>query len=70
MAEMRAERLRREQEERAKTEKLLAKLRGEKLPDEKPVEPLDERDRSYNSQFNPHIARKRKKRDEQEEYHH
>jgi hypothetical protein len=58
---MRAERLQREQEERVKTEKLLAKLRGEKVPNEQEAV-VDERQMGYNSQFNPMFARKRKSR--------
>ncbi|KAI0229679.1 Cir_N domain-containing protein [Lamellibrachia satsuma] len=60
--QMRAERLRREQEERIKTEKLLAKLRGEKVPSETQEAVFDERQMGYNSQFNPMFARKRKSR--------
>lgn len=56
--QLRAERLKREKEERAKTEKLLAKLRGEKVEEDKP--PADEREMKYNSQFNPDFVRKRK----------
>ena len=59
--QMRAERLQREQQERAKTEKLLAKLRGEKVPSEQEAV-VDERQMGYNSQFNPMFARKRKSR--------
>lgn len=57
---MRAERLKREQEERTKTEKLLAKLRGEKVPSDTQEAVVDERLMGYNSQFNPMFARKRK----------
>ena len=59
--QLRAERLRREQDERAKAQRVLAKLRGEKTGDslEARVE-VDDRERGYNSQFNPELARKRK----------
>jgi len=61
--QLRAERLRREKEERAKTEKLLAKARGETVPEEKRTEVVtDERERRYNSQFNPDFVRKPKKK--------
>lgn len=60
IAELRAERLRREQEERQKAEKLLAKLRGEEPSTEKLV--LDERQMGYNSRFNPDFVKKRKSR--------
>ena len=59
---MRAERLRREQEERVRTDKLLAKMRGEKVPGETQEAASDERQMCYNSQFNPMFARKRKSR--------
>ncbi len=59
MQQLRAERLRREKEERLKTQNLLAKMRGEKVPEEKEVE-TDERKMRYNSQFNPDLVRVRK----------
>uniref|UniRef100_T1IJ04 CBF1-interacting co-repressor CIR N-terminal domain-containing protein n=1 Tax=Strigamia maritima TaxID=126957 RepID=T1IJ04_STRMM len=56
--ELRRERLRREREERLKTEKLLAKLKG--TDKQEAPKPLDGR-QSYNSQFNPHLARQSRK---------
>ena len=60
--QLRAERLKRETEERMKTERLLAKMRGEKVPGDAPEPVMDERQRSYNSQFNPEFVRKPKPR--------
>ncbi|KAK2162228.1 hypothetical protein LSH36_101g00079 [Paralvinella palmiformis] len=57
--ELRAERIRRENEERKKREELLAKLRGD-VPKQKEIP--DDRERRYNSQFNPELVRKRKKK--------
>ncbi|XP_067132412.1 leukocyte receptor cluster member 1 homolog isoform X1 [Centruroides vittatus] len=51
--ELRAERLKREKIERERAEELIKKHRGIK---EKQIS-TDERDRQYNSQFNPHLAR-------------
>nr|XP_022338705.1 leukocyte receptor cluster member 1 homolog [Crassostrea virginica] len=56
--QLRAERLKREREERQRTVQVLAKHRGEKVEPE-PEEP-SERERQYNSQFNPEFARKSK----------
>lgn len=53
---LRTERLKREAEERKRTELLLAKLKGEKVIEEKRVvEPIMKR--KYNSQFNPEYAK-------------
>ena len=63
MAQLRAERLQREQGERRKTEQLFAKLRGEKTKEEKELDKVvDDRTRGYNSQFNPEFVRKPKKK--------
>lgn len=51
--ELRAERLKREKIEREKAEQLIKKHKGIK---EKQIS-TDERDRQYNSQFNPHLVR-------------
>jgi len=54
--QMRAERLKREQQERSKETQLLAKLRGDvKLP-----KPAVDEGRRYNSQFNPDFVRRPK----------
>lgn len=55
LEDLRAKRLQREQEERIRAEKVLAKLRGETLPDVKLVVPVIQQ--KYNSQFNPHLAK-------------
>ncbi len=60
--QLRAERLKREREERKRTEELLARARGEKPPEKEKVV-VDERERTYNSQFNPEFVRKPKRRD-------
>ncbi len=60
--QLRAERLKREKEERKKTEELLARARGEKPPEKEKVV-VDERERTYNSQFNPEFVRKPRRRD-------
>lgn len=71
LEKLRAERLQREREERRRTEQLMAKLRGEKPPEELEKEKAAiaeaERDggfttgtrvkQKYNSQFNPDLAR-------------
>ncbi len=56
--QLRAERLKREKEERRRSEELLARARGEKLPTKEKEVVLDERERRYNSQFNPDFVRK------------
>ncbi|NP_001167493.1 leukocyte receptor cluster (LRC) member 1 L homeolog [Xenopus laevis] len=62
LEQMRQERLKREKAERARTEALLS---GKKEP-AAPEQEMDDRKRSYNSQFNPKLARKPKVREEQE----
>lgn len=54
--QLRAERLKREMEERQRTAQLLAKHRGEKT--EPKSHEVSEREQTYNSQFNPELARK------------
>ena len=55
---LRAQRLKREETERKRAEALLAKLRGDPVPEEKKTEPaITQR---YHSQFNPHLARQNK----------
>jgi hypothetical protein len=70
MAELRAERLKREQTERLRTSQLLKKVlctaedNTEEVQDKQEVE-YDDRKRGYNSQFNPHLIRRpRQQRDE------
>lgn len=59
LAEMRADRLRREKVERERAEEILRRARGEKPEREKSPEViLDDRRRGYNSQYNPHLAKK------------
>jgi hypothetical protein len=58
--ELRAERLRRENEERQKSEQLLSKLHGD--PPKEKEEIPNERDTRYNSQFNPELVRRKKKK--------
>ena len=55
---LRAERLKREETERKRTEALLAKVRGDPIPEEKKLESTVIQ--RYNSQFNPHLARQNK----------
>jgi hypothetical protein len=59
IAELRAERLKREQEERRKTEALMARMRGDVSQSERQEVITDERRLSYNSRFNPDFVRKR-----------
>ncbi|KAK3084239.1 hypothetical protein FSP39_010501, partial [Pinctada imbricata] len=60
--ELRAERMRREGEERRRASALMARARGEKC-EETVIEPeVTERERKYNSQYNPDFVRKPKKR--------
>ncbi|XP_069056822.1 leukocyte receptor cluster member 1 [Pleurodeles waltl] len=61
--QLRQERLRREQSERARAETLLSGSRKEKLSVPAEQE-LDDRKRRYNSQFNPELARKPKAHEE------
>ena len=62
IVQLRAERLKREQEERKRINKLLAKERGETVEEETVTEVPDDRDRQYNSQFNPDLVRRPKKK--------
>jgi len=61
--ELRAERRRREQTERHRREQLLAAIHGGAAAavTQEPI--VDDRQRRYNSQFNPHIARRPPPRD-------
>ncbi|KAL7977443.1 hypothetical protein Chor_009392 [Crotalus horridus] len=67
LEQLRQERLQREQAERARTESLLAQRSG-MGPLREEEEEMDERKRSYNSQFNPQLARKRVVRDSRIEW--
>ncbi|XP_072832865.2 leukocyte receptor cluster member 1 [Pogona vitticeps] len=58
LEQLRQERLQREHAERARAESLLAQRAGT-LQSRQEEEEVDERKRSYNSQFNPQLARKR-----------
>jgi len=58
--EMRAQRLKREQEERKRTDALLAKLRGEPDPKTAKSDPVPALTQRYHSQFNPQLARQNK----------
>ena len=60
--ELRAERLKREKQEKKRAEEVLAKARGENVPAKEKEVILDERQRTYNSQFNPDFVRKPKHR--------
>lgn len=60
LAKMRAQRLKREQEERKRTDALLAKLRGEPDPKTAKSDPVPTLTQRYHSQFNPHLARQNK----------
>ncbi|XP_052072654.1 leukocyte receptor cluster member 1 homolog [Mytilus californianus] len=60
--QLRAERLRRESDEKKKTSELMAKLRGESVPDKSDHVELNERRRGYNSQYNPDFVRRPKDR--------
>ena len=62
--ELRAERVRREQKERQRAEQLLVKMQhGSGSHSEQPAAVDDDRQRRYNSQFNPDIARRPRPRD-------
>ncbi|VDI62193.1 Hypothetical predicted protein [Mytilus galloprovincialis] len=58
--QLRAERLRRESDEKKKTSDLMAKMRGESVPDKSEHVELNERRRGYNSQYNPDFVRRPK----------
>ncbi|KAH7981253.1 hypothetical protein HPB49_022659 [Dermacentor silvarum] len=59
LEQLRAERLAREKAERARAEEVLRRARGE-LPvrEELPDVVMDDRRRGYNSQYNPHLAKR------------
>jgi len=57
---LRAQRLKREQEERKRTDALLAKLRGEPDPKTAKSDSVPALTQRYHSQFNPHLARQNK----------
>ncbi|KAM5207411.1 leukocyte receptor cluster member 1 [Hipposideros larvatus] len=61
--QLRAERHRREAAERVRAEALLARVRGGAPLEEQPKEEADDRRRRYNSQFNPHLARRPHRQD-------
>lgn len=52
---LREKRLQREREEKLRSERHLAKLRGESIPEDNPVLPTIQQ--KYSSQFNPHLAK-------------
>ncbi|XP_067681633.1 leukocyte receptor cluster member 1 homolog [Haliotis asinina] len=59
--QLRAARLRREADERKKTQLLMARLHGD-APQEPVEEPVGDRQRKYNSQYNPEFVRQPKKK--------
>jgi hypothetical protein len=59
--QLRAERLKREMEEKQRTAQLLAKHRGEKIETKPSEEP--QRRQKYNSQYNPDLAKQYRKKD-------
>ncbi|XP_021342397.1 leukocyte receptor cluster member 1 homolog [Mizuhopecten yessoensis] len=62
MEQLRAERHKREAAEKRKAAALMAKVRGEKTEEEKEEEKeVSDRDRRYNSQYNPDFVRKPRK---------
>uniref|UniRef100_H3AQ20 Leukocyte receptor cluster member 1 n=1 Tax=Latimeria chalumnae TaxID=7897 RepID=H3AQ20_LATCH len=63
MEQLRAERLKREKAERARTEVVLARARGDALRDREDDHEPDDRNRRYNSQFNPELARRPRKQE-------
>ena len=68
MEQLRAERLKREKDERQRQEDVLARARGETVKP-KTVEPvMDDRQRSYNSQFNPDFVRVKKNKHHRKNY--
>lgn len=56
--ELRAERMHREQQERHRAEQLIAKMHGGAAAEATQETVVDDRQRRYNSQFNPDIARR------------
>ncbi|XP_029927565.1 leukocyte receptor cluster member 1 [Myripristis murdjan] len=62
--QLRAERLRREAEERRRAQALLDQRSG-KGKDKEPAREIQERDRPYNSAYFPQLARKRQRRDQE-----
>ncbi|CAG2234338.1 unnamed protein product [Mytilus edulis] len=58
--QLRAERLKRETDEKKKTSDLMAKMRGKSVPDKSDHVELNERRRGYNSQYNPDFVRRPK----------
>ncbi|XP_033747648.1 leukocyte receptor cluster member 1-like [Pecten maximus] len=59
--QLRSERLKREAAERKKTASLMAKVRGEKTEEDREVKEVSDRDRPYNSQYNPEFVRRPRK---------
>lgn len=57
MEQLRAERLKREAEEKRRTEELIARHRGEIVPEKREAVQMDDRKRGYNSQYNPDFVR-------------
>jgi len=60
MEQLRAQRLKREEEERKRSEALLARLRGEPDSAAAKSDAVPAMTQRYNSQFNPHLARQNK----------
>jgi hypothetical protein len=60
LEQLRAQRLKREQEERKRSEALLARLRGEPDPNVAKPDDVPAVTQRYHSQFNPHLARQNK----------
>lgn len=55
--QLRAKRLKRENEEKLRAARVLAKLRGESIPEDKPKQMVPNIKQKYSSQFNPQLAR-------------
>lgn len=64
--ELRAKRLKRELEEKRRSQEYLQTLRKGKSSEEEVI--LDDRLRKYNSQFNPHLARNNLIRDKEPKF--
>lgn len=60
LEQLRAQRLKREQEERKRSEALLARLRGEPELNATKSDDVPAITQHYHSQFNPHLARQNK----------